>query len=148
MSPHIVLISKPHKIMQAITKNVRNLATGIRYCASFKKYDHTDGLNFKSLLNEEELMIMDNARQFAQTHLMPRIINDFKGHNDDKAVLRQMGEDGLIGCTLSDYGGSGLSYTSYGLINREIERVDSAYRSTLSVQSSLVIHPIHTFGSQ
>lgn len=134
--------------MQVLAKNVRTLATGIRYSAAFKKYDYTDGLNFKSLLNEEELMIMDNAQQFAQTHLMPRIINDFKGHNDDKTVLRQMGQSGLIGCTLSDYGGSGLSYTSYGLINREIERVDSAYRSTLSVQSSLVIHPIHTFGSQ
>lgn len=59
-----------------------------------------------------------------------------------------MGDNGLIGCTLEDYGGSGLNYVSYGLINREVERVDSAYRSSLSVQSSLVIHPIHTFGSQ
>lgn len=59
-----------------------------------------------------------------------------------------MGENGFLGCTLTDYGGSGLSYTSYGLINREVERVDSAYRSALSVQSSLVIHPIHTFGNQ
>ena len=90
---------------------------------------------------------MDNARQFAQTNLMPRVINDFKGKTEDKQILKQMGDSGFLGCTLNDYGGSGLSYTAYGLINREVERVDSAYRSALSVQSSLVIHPIHTFGN-
>ena len=61
---------------------------------------------------------MDNARQFAQTNLMPRIIEDFKGKTEDKHILKQMGDSGFLGCTLSDYGGSGLSYTSYGLINR------------------------------
>ena len=91
---------------------------------------------------------MENAKQFAQTHLMPRIIDDFKGKTDDKGIVKAMGDNGLLGCTLSDYNGSGLSYTSYGLINREVERVDSAYRSALSVQSSLVIHPIHTFGTK
>lgn len=91
---------------------------------------------------------MENAKQFSQTYLMPRILKDFREERFEKEILKQMGDNGFLGCTLSDYGGAGLSYTSYGLINREVERVDSAYRSALSVQSSLVIHPIHTFGTQ
>lgn len=88
---------------------------------------------------------MDNANQFAQTYLMPRILKDFREESFEKDILKQMGDNGFLGCTLNDFGGAGLNYTSYGLINREVERVDSAYRSALSVQSSLVIHPIHTF---
>jgi glutaryl-CoA dehydrogenase len=91
---------------------------------------------------------MENAKQFSQSYLMPRILKDFREERFEKEILKQMGDNGFLGCTLSDYGGAGLSYTSYGLINREVERVDSAYRSALSVQSSLVIHPIHTFGTQ
>ena len=63
---------------------------------------------------------MENARQFAQTTLMPRVISDFRGNTEDKQILKQMGDSGFLGCTLNDYGGSGLSYTSYGLINREV----------------------------
>lgn len=91
---------------------------------------------------------MENARQFAQTHLMPRVIEENREERFDKNILKLMGENGFLGCTNSDYGGAGLSYTAYGLINREVERVDSAYRSALSVQSSLVIHPIHEFASK
>lgn len=86
---------------------------------------------------------MENAKQFTKTHLEPRIISEFKNETFDKNLFKLMGDNGFLGCTLNDYGLPGLSYTSYGLINREVERVDSAYRSALSVQSSLVIHPIN-----
>jgi glutaryl-CoA dehydrogenase len=91
---------------------------------------------------------MDNARQFAKTHLAPRVIEDFREEKFDPKILKLMGENGFLGCTISDYNLPGLSYTAYGLINREVERIDSAYRSALSVQSSLVIHPIHEFGTK
>jgi glutaryl-CoA dehydrogenase len=91
---------------------------------------------------------MENAHQFSQTHLMPRVIDENKHERFDPKIIRMFGESGFLGCTLKDYGMPGLSYTAYGLINREVERVDSAYRSALSVQSSLVIHPISEFGSQ
>jgi glutaryl-CoA dehydrogenase len=79
---------------------------------------------------------------------MPRVIEENREERFDKNILKLMGENGFLGCTNTDYGGAGLSYTAYGLINREVERVDSAYRSALSVQSSLVIHPIHEFASK
>ena len=86
---------------------------------------------------------MENARKFSDTHLWPRVLEDNRNDTFDRNLMKLMGENGFLGCTLSEYGLPGLSETSYGLINREIERVDSAYRSCLSVQSSLVIHPIN-----
>jgi len=74
--------------------------------------------------------------------LWPRVLEDNRNEVFDKNIMKQMGDNGFLGCTLNDFGMPGLSYTSYGLINREIERIDSAYRSALSVQNSLVIHPI------
>mgnify|MGYP003431430305 CR=1 FL=1 len=74
---------------------------------------------------------------------MPRVLEDYREEKFDRAILKLMGDNGLLGCTLNEFGGAGVTETSYGLINKEIERVDSAYRSALSVQSSLVIHPIH-----
>nr|VVW85495.1 unnamed protein product [Nymphaea colorata] len=118
------------------------------YHAAFKKYDFTDALNFKSLLNEDELIVIDTAHQFAQTHLLPRILEDYREEKFDRSVIKLMGENGLLGCTLTEYGGAGLSEVSYGLINKEIERIDSAYRSAMSVQSSLVIHPINEFATK
>ena len=100
-------------------------------------------------LDEEERMIRDTARAYAQDRLQPRVIEAFENEESDPAIFREMGELGLLGPTLpEEYGGVGANYVSYGLIAREIERVDSGYRSMMSVQSSLVMYPIHAYGSE
>ncbi len=98
-------------------------------------------------LDESERMIRDTVRRYAQDALMPRIVEANRNEIFDRAIASEMGELGLLGSTIDGYGCAGLSYVSYGLITREIERVDSSYRSFLSVQSSLVMYPIHRFGS-
>jgi len=100
-----------------------------------------------SQLTEDEVMIKDAAAQFAEAELMPMVAEGFRNETFDKGIFKAMGETGLLGSFIDGYGCAGASYTSYGLIAREVERVDSAYRSALSVQSSLVMHPINTFGS-
>jgi glutaryl-CoA dehydrogenase len=99
-------------------------------------------------LSEEERLIRDSARQYAQERLMPRILEANRNEVIDRDVITEMGELGLLGATIDGYGCAGASYTSYGLVAREIERVDSAYRSMMSVQSSLVMAPIYDFGSE
>src|SRR5919106_2711673 len=99
-------------------------------------------------LGEDARLIRDSARAFAQERLMPRILEANRNEVIDRDVITEMGELGLLGATIDGYGCAGASYTSYGLVAREIERVDSAYRSMLSVQSSLVMTPIHDFGSE
>ena len=91
---------------------------------------------------------MESARSYAQDKLMPRVTDNFRNETFDRDVYREMGELGLLGPTIEGYGCSGVSTVAYGLIAREIERVDSAYRSAMSVQSSLVMHPIYKFGSE
>jgi glutaryl-CoA dehydrogenase len=114
------------------------------------KFDWEDPLNFKSLLTDEEAAIQEAANSFCQQELQPQILMANRNetafnHND----MRKMGEMGLLGPTIPEhYGGSGLGYVSYGLIATEVERVDSSYRSAMSVQSSLVMHPIYAFGSE
>ncbi len=108
-----------------------------------------DPLLFTEQLNEEERLISETARAFAREKLMPRIVDAFAEETVEPDIFREMGEQGLLGATVApEFGGAGASYVSYGLIAREIEAVDSGYRSMMSVQSSLVIHPINTFGSQ
>ncbi|HCL40808.1 MAG TPA: acyl-CoA dehydrogenase, partial [Pseudomonas sp.] len=98
---------------------------------------------------EEERMVRDSARQYCQDKLMPRVLNSFRNEQTDVEIFREMGELGLLGATIpTEYGGSGLNYVCYGLIAREVERVDSGYRSMMSVQSSLVMVPINEFGSE
>ena len=100
-------------------------------------------------LNEEERLISETARTFAREKLMPRAVDAFAEETVEPDIFREMGKQGLLGATVApEFGGAGASYVSYGLIAREIEAVDSGYRSMMSVQSSLVIHPINTFGSQ
>ena len=100
-------------------------------------------------LGEEERMIRDSARAYAQDKLQPRVIEAFAEEKSDPAIFREMGALGLLGVTIPEqYGGIGASYVCYGLIAREVERVDSGYRSMMSVQSSLVMHPIHAYGSE
>jgi glutaryl-CoA dehydrogenase len=100
-------------------------------------------------LTDEERMIRDTARKYCQDKLMPRILEANRNETFDRAILDEMGNMGFLGCTLpEEYGGAELNYVSYGLIAREVERVDSGYRSAMSVQSSLVMHPIYAYGSE
>jgi glutaryl-CoA dehydrogenase len=108
-----------------------------------------DAFLFESMLGEEERLIMESAREYAQTKLEPRALEGNQDEVFHEEIPREMGEMGLLGATLpEEYGGIGASYTAYGLIARELERVDSAYRSFASVQSSLVMYPIHAFGTE
>jgi glutaryl-CoA dehydrogenase len=108
-----------------------------------------DALLLEDQLTEEERMVRDTARAYCQDKLQPRVIAAFREERFDREILSEMGELGLLGCTLPEqYGCAGLSHVSYGLIAREVERVDSGYRSAMSVQSSLVMHPIHAYGSE
>ncbi|CAK8998323.1 unnamed protein product, partial [Durusdinium trenchii] len=107
-----------------------------------------DMLLLDSRLSEEERMIRDAAKHFAESELMPKVLRGFREEHFDKGIFQAMGHAGLLGSFISGYGCAGASATAYGLIAREVERIDSAYRSTLSVQSSLVMHPINLFGSQ
>ncbi len=100
-------------------------------------------------LSEEERMIRDTARDYAQGKLQPRIVEAFRNETTDRSIFNEMGELGFLGATLpEEYGGAGIGYVAYGLIAREIERVDSGYRSMMSVQSSLVMYPIHAYGTE
>jgi glutaryl-CoA dehydrogenase len=108
-----------------------------------------DPLDLEGELSEEERRVRDTARRYAQDKLFPRVLAAYREETFDRAILTEMGALGLLGPTLPEaYGGAGLGAVAYGLIAREIERVDSGYRSALSVQSSLVMVPIHRFGSE
>ena len=112
------------------------------------KFQWSDPFLLEEQLSLEEKMIMKTANQYSQEKLFPRIKSAWKNETMDKSIFHEMGELGLLGCTLpEEYGGINANYVSYGLIAREIENVDSSYRSMMSVQSSLVMHPIYAFGS-
>ncbi len=110
--------------------------------------DWQDPFLLEQQLTEEERLIRDTARDYARNKLFPSIIDANREENFDPDIMRSMGELGLLGSTIDGYGCAGASHVAYGLIAREIEWVDSGYRSALSVQSSLVMHPIHSFGSE
>lgn len=114
----------------------------------FAKFDFRDALNMDSLLTPEEREISEHAESFFQEELMPSILMANRHETFDRSVYKKMGEQGFLGCTLKDYGGLGVSSVSYGLVNKAIERVDSAFRSALSVQNALVIFPIATYASK
>jgi glutaryl-CoA dehydrogenase len=111
-------------------------------------FNWKDPLLLDEMLSEEEKSIQKTAYDYAQDHLMPRIINAFRNEHFDIEILKEMGALGFLGSTLQGYGCAGINYVSYGLIARAIEYVDSGYRSALSVQSSLVMYPIYIFGSE
>lgn len=146
-----------------------------RSMGSFARLDWQDPIDIKSLLTEEEKMVMvrmaesarcaagrvrrwpfapaarrsqQTAHSYAQSKLMPRVLHANRAEKFDRAIMTELGELGLLGATISGYGCPGVSYVAYGLIAREIERVDSSYRSAMSVQSSLVMHPLYKFGSE
>ncbi len=113
------------------------------------KFQWTDPFLFNDQLTGEERMVRDAAHDYCQGNLMPRILEAHRHETFDRAVFNEMGEMGMLGPTIPEkYGAAGLNAVSYGLIAREIERVDSGYRSTMSVQSSLVMYPIYTFGTE
>ena len=107
-----------------------------------------DPFELDSQLNDEQRMVRDSARQYAQDRLLPRVKKAFRSESTDPTIFREMGEMGLLGSTIEGYGCPGVDYVCYGLVAREVERVDSGYRSMLSVQSSLVMYPIYTYGNE
>jgi len=117
--------------------------------AGMVRFDWEDALGLEGQLSDDERMIRDAARAFAQDRLQPRVIEAFATETTDPEIFREMGAQGLLGLTLpADYGCAGASYVAYGLVAREVERVDSGYRSMMSVQSSLVMFPIYEYGSE
>jgi len=117
--------------------------------AARQEFQWDDPFLLEDQLSEDERMIRDTARAYAQEKLQPRVIEAYRNETTDPSIFREMGELGLLGVTVPDtYGGVGASYVAYGLVAREVERVDSGYRSMMSVQSSLVIYPIFAYGSE
>ncbi len=115
---------------------------------SWQKIDWQDPFLLEQQLTDEQRMVRDSARQYAQGKLAPRVRDAFRNEETDPNLFREMGEMGLLGSTIEGYGCPGVDYISYGLVAREVERVDSGYRSMLSVQSSLVMYPIYAYGSE
>ena len=110
-------------------------------------FQWNDPLLLEDQLNDEERQIQDAARSYCQDKLMPRILEANRHEVFDREIMNEMGRLGFLGCTIEGYGCAGVNHVAYGLIAREVERVDSGYRSAMSVQSSLVMHPIHAYGS-
>ena len=116
--------------------------------ASKTGFDWADPFFLEDQLTDSERMIRDSARDYCQDKLMPRVVEANRHETFDREILNEMGALGFLGPTIEGYGCAGVNYVSYGLIAREVERVDSGYRSTMSVQSSLVMHPIHAYGTE
>ena len=117
--------------------------------ASIARFDWADPFALDAMLSDEERLVRDTAEGYAQERLLPRVTQAFLEEDFDREIMREMGELGLLGATIPvEYGGAGLDYVSYGLVARAVERVDSGYRSAMSVQSSLVMYPIHAYGSE
>jgi glutaryl-CoA dehydrogenase len=113
------------------------------------KFNWIDPLGLQGRLSEEERLLSEAANIFCQSKLLPRVLQAHRHETFDREIMREFGEHGFLGATIPEqYGGAGLSYVDYGLIAREVERVDSGYRSAMSVQSSLVMHPIYAYGSE
>jgi len=113
------------------------------------KFQWDDPLLLEDQLSEDERLVRDTARAYAQDRLMPRVLSAFREERFDREIMYELGELGLLGATLpEEYGGAGVNHVCYGLSAREIERVDSGYRSAMSVQSALAMHPIHAYGSE
>jgi len=117
--------------------------------AEMGRFDWQDPFALDAQLTDEERMVRDAARAYAQEQLLPRVTRAFLDENFDREIMSEMGQLGLLGPTIPEtYGGAGLGYVAYGLVAREVEAVDSGYRSAMSVQSSLVMHPIHAYGTE
>ena len=115
---------------------------------NWAKFNWQDPFNLDDQLNDEERLVRDTAAGYAQQHLAPRVRDAFRNEATDRAIFNEMGELGLLGSMIEGYGCPGVNYVCYGLVAREVERVDSGYRSMMSVQSSLVMYPIYTYGTE
>jgi glutaryl-CoA dehydrogenase len=124
-----------------------NVVTPLARKSSFTPFKWEDALRLDDQLSEDERAIRDAAHAYCQDKLMPRVLEANRHEHFHREIMNEMGEMGFLGATLDGYGCAGVNYVSYGLIAREVERVDSGYRSAFSVQSSLVMYPIHAFGS-
>lgn len=113
-----------------------------------RRFNWKDTLNLASRLSTEELAVMETVQDFARNELQPRVTNDFRNESFDRSIMEGMGNIGILGCTIDGWNCAGLSSVAYGLAAHEIEKVDSGYRSAMSVQSSLVMHPIYAYGSE
>jgi len=132
-----------------LNTNEKNVVDLKNTKASQPKFNWEDPLLLDTLISEEEKLIKSTANDYAQSKLLPRVEEAFLDEKTDKEIFREMGELGLLGITIPEkYGCAGASYVSYGLVAREVERIDSGYRSMMSVQSSLVMHPIYTYGNE
>jgi glutaryl-CoA dehydrogenase len=123
-------------------------AADLQRARTSTRFDWSDPLDLDGQLSEDHRMIRDAARDYAQSKLLPRVLQHYRSEEWDPGILPEMGEMGLLGASLEGYGCADAGYVAYGLIAREVERVDSGYRSMMSVQSSLVMYPIRTYGSK
>merc|ERR1719502_1505995 len=141
----------PFAAQSCAYRHVQSVAASVKPGADPFDWDSEshwrDVLMLDQQFTEEEILIRDTTRQFCESTLMPIVLKGFRHETFDKDLFKEFGKAGLLGSFIDGYGCAGASYTAYGLVAREVERVDSAYRSTLSVQTSLVMHPINTFGS-
>lgn len=131
-------------------QKLTSIISSIRSASSANnlKFDFTDPLNLESLLTDDEKAIRDQFRSYCQEQLMPRVLLANRKEIFHKEIMKEMGNLGVLGPTIKGYGCAGVSSVAYGLLAREVERVDSGYRSAFSVQSSLVMHPIHDYGTE
>ncbi|KAL2009110.1 hypothetical protein VTN00DRAFT_7304 [Thermoascus crustaceus] len=142
-SRHFLSANRARNAAITSTRSIR----GCRY-ASSRAFNWEDPLAAAELYTEEELAIQDTARQYCQERLLPRVLDAYRNEDYDRKILEEMGELGLLGATIDGYGCAGVSTVASGLITKEVERIDSGYRSGMSVQSSLVMTGIHEFGTQ
>jgi len=126
----------------------RCLSSSARQSAPVRALAWNDGLRLEEQLEPDEVAVADSARAYCQEKLMPRVVESYRHEKFDREVLNEMGDMGMLGCTIDGYGCAGMNYVTYGLLAREVERVDSGYRSSMSVQSSLVMYPIHAYGTE
>jgi glutaryl-CoA dehydrogenase len=141
----IVASDKEYSLMSAMAKaNASGAAS-----ASLAAFDWLDPFHLAEQFDDEERMIQQAAHDYCQARLLPRVRDAFRHETFDRAIMTELGELGFLGSTIpEEYGGAGASYVAYGLVAREVERVDSGYRSAMSVQSSLVMHPIYAYGDE
>src|SRR6201987_4609825 len=131
---------------QAAERHARGFAAPVKDDAPF---NWEDPLDLEGELSEEERMVRDTARGYAQDKLFPRVLTAYREERFDREIMSEMGALGLLGAPVpEESGGAGIGYAAYGLIARDVERVDSGYRSAMSVQSSLVMHPILAYGTE
>ena len=148
-APSMAVCSRPPPRLQG-EDHVRH-GQGLRGAASasLAGFDWLDPFHLAEQLDEEERMIQQAAQDYCQSRLLPRVRDAFRHETFDRSIMAELGELGFLGSTIpEEYGGAGASYVAYGLVAREVERVDSGYRSAMSVQSSLVMHPIYAYGDE